>query len=42
LSGDGVSRWSVSIRGTSVAYGMRKSMNEALRICPFSSYSTFS
>ena len=39
LSGDGVSRWSISIRaGTSVTYGIRKSMNDALSSCPDSSY----
>ena len=37
LSGDGVSRWSVSTLGTSEAYGIRKSMNEALSSWPFSS-----
>ena len=38
LSGDGVSRWSMSIEvGTSVTYGMRKSMNEAFRSWPASS-----
>ncbi|MFC6935369.1 hypothetical protein ACFQHO_37055 [Actinomadura yumaensis] len=38
LSGDGVSRWSISTAGTSVAYGIRKSMNEALRSWPDASY----
>jgi hypothetical protein len=37
LSGDGVSRWSVSTVGTSEAYGIRKSMKEALRSWPCSS-----
>ena len=37
LSGRGVSRCAVSIRGTSVAYGIRKSMNEALSSWPCSS-----
>ena len=32
--GDGVSRWSVSITGTSEAYGIRKSMYDALSSCP--------
>src|SRR5215213_228007 len=37
LSGDGVSRWSISTLGTSEAYGIRKSMNEALSSWPLSS-----
>jgi hypothetical protein len=37
LSGDGVSRWSISTFGTSEAYGIRKSMNEAFSSWPFSS-----
>jgi len=38
LSGDGVSRWSISMYGSSLAYGMRKSMNEAFTSWPDSSY----
>src|ERR1700738_640879 len=34
FSGDGVSMWSISIAGISVAYGIRNSMNDALRSCP--------
>jgi hypothetical protein len=37
LSGDGVSRWSISTLGTSEAYGIRKSMNDAFSSWPFSS-----
>ena len=37
LSGLGVSRWSVSTCGTSEAYGMRKSMKDALSSWPDSS-----
>ena len=38
FSGDGVSRWSISIEvGTSVTYGIRKSMNDALSSWPDSS-----
>jgi hypothetical protein len=38
LSGEGVSRWSISIvSGTSVAYGMRKSMKEAFCSWPSAS-----
>ena len=39
LSGDGVSRWSISMVGTSLAYGIRKSMYDALSSWPDSSYS---
>ena len=34
LSGDGVSMWSISMGGISVAYGIKNSMNDALRSCP--------
>ena len=34
FSGDGVSWWSMSMSGTSEAYGIRKSMNEAFCSCP--------
>src|SRR5262249_36491969 len=34
FSGDGVSRWSISTTGTSEAYGIRKSMNEAFSSWP--------
>ncbi len=37
FSGDGVCRWSVSMCGISDAYGMRKSMNDALSSWPDSS-----
>jgi hypothetical protein len=38
LRGEGVSRWSMSMcSGTSVTYGIRKSMKDALTSCPFSS-----
>jgi hypothetical protein len=37
FSGDGEVRWSVSTVGTSDAYGIRKSMKDALTSCPASS-----
>ena len=37
FSGDGVYWWSMATSGTSDAYGIRKSMNEAFCSCPSAS-----
>ena len=34
FSGDGVDWWSITTSGISLAYGIRKSMNEAFCSCP--------